>query len=43
MHAMLAGDPRDRRDVDNAAAALFLHHRDREFHAQKDAPRIDRH
>src|SRR5579883_2600774 len=43
MNAVLAGDPGDRGDVDDRPAALRLHVRDREFHAEKDAARVDRH
>ena len=43
MHVVLAGDARNRRDVDDRPAAGRLHQRDREFHAEKDAARIDRH
>src|SRR5258705_11296379 len=43
MDSLLAGDPGNRRDVDDRAAARSLHQRDREFHAQENATRIDRH
>ena len=40
---MLSGDAGDRRDVDDRPATGRLHARDREFHAEKDAARVDRH
>src|SRR6516164_6800529 len=40
---MLAGDAGNRGDVDDRAAARRLHDRNREFHAQENAARIDRH
>src|SRR5271154_5881331 len=43
MDAVLAGDAGDRRDFDDRASARRLHDRDREFHAEKDAARVDRH
>jgi len=43
MDPFLPGDAGDRRDIDDRPAAGRLHERDREFHAQKDAARVDRH
>src|SRR5215471_21631005 len=43
MDMMLAGDAGNRRDVDDRPAAGRLHDRNREFHPQEDAARIDRH
>jgi len=40
---VLAGDARNRRDVDNRPATRGLHNRDREFHPQEDAARVDCH
>jgi len=43
MDPVLAGDAGNRRDVDDRPATRRLHDRDREFHAEKDAARVDRH
>src|SRR6185503_15040282 len=41
--AALSGDPGNRRNVDDRAAADLLHLGDRELHAEEGAGRIDRH
>ena len=43
MHAVLADEPGDRRDVDDGAATRLLHQRDRVLHAEEDALGIDGH
>ena len=43
MDAALPGDARDRRDVDDRAAARLAHCRDRVFHPEKRAGRVDPH